>query len=139
SPKKQTSGFATNQDLASQNVPTSLLTQNNFRVARNPSRVDAKRGDHFLQANLNRRSPEIRNLSAERLQQAYWPTNFCSSSGYRAPCSAIWEAAVSTSRRFSDVTATATAPIFSSSRCSFVVPGIGTIHDFCANNHARAI
>ena len=27
--------------------------------------------------------------------------------------------------------------MFFSSRCSFVVPGIGTIHDFCANNHAR--
>jgi len=42
-------------------------------------------------------------------------------------------------RRFSDVSSTATAPMFSSSRCSFVVPGIGTIHDLCANNHARAI
>jgi hypothetical protein len=28
------SGYATNQDLASQNVPTSLLTRNNFRLVR---------------------------------------------------------------------------------------------------------
>ena len=31
------------------------------------------------------------------------------------------------------------APRFSSSRCSFVVPGIGTIHGFCASSHASAI
>lgn len=29
--------------------------------------------------------------------------------------------------------------MFSSSRCNFVVPGIGTIHGFCASNHASAI
>ena len=29
--------------------------------------------------------------------------------------------------------------MFSSSRCSFVVPGIGTIHGFCASSHASAI
>jgi hypothetical protein len=46
------SGKLTNQDLASQNVPTSLLTQNNFRFARDPSRIDAKRGDHCLQADF---------------------------------------------------------------------------------------
>jgi hypothetical protein len=34
------SGNPTNQDLASQNVPTSLLTQNNFRFAGNPSAID---------------------------------------------------------------------------------------------------
>src|SRR5437588_8388321 len=31
------------------------------------------------------------------------------------------------------------APRFSSSRCSFVVPGIGTIHGFCASSQASAI
>src|SRR5208283_2907230 len=31
------------------------------------------------------------------------------------------------------------APRFSSSRCNFVVPGIGTIHGFCASNQAIAI
>ena len=29
------------------------LARNNFTLARNPSRVDAKRGDHFLQADLS--------------------------------------------------------------------------------------
>ena len=33
------SGYATNQALASQNVPTSLLTQNNFRFARDTSAI----------------------------------------------------------------------------------------------------
>src|SRR5882762_8674286 len=37
------SGNATNQDLASQNVPTSLLTQNNFRFARNSTRIRPER------------------------------------------------------------------------------------------------
>ena len=32
-----------------------------------------------------------------------------------------------------------TAPMFSSRRCSLVVPGIGTIHGFCASTHASAI
>jgi hypothetical protein len=34
----QVTGNLTNQDLASQNVPTSLLTQDNFRFARHPLR-----------------------------------------------------------------------------------------------------
>jgi hypothetical protein len=29
--------------------------------------------------------------------------------------------------------------MFSRNRSSFVVPGIGTIHGFCASNHASAI
>jgi len=37
------------------------------------------------------------------------------------------------------VSSMAAALMFSSSRCSFVVPGIGTIHGFCASSHARAI
>jgi len=32
-----------------------------------------------------------------------------------------------------------TAPKFSAKRCGFVVPGIGTIHGFCANTQAKAI
>jgi hypothetical protein len=31
--------YPTNQDLATQNVPTSLLTQNNFRFARHPPTI----------------------------------------------------------------------------------------------------
>ena len=37
------------------------------------------------------------------------------------------------------VSSTSAAPRFSSRRCSFVVPGIGTIHGFCARSHASAI
>ena len=43
------------------------------------------------------------------------------------------------SRRSSGVSSTAAAPRFSSRRCSFVVPGIGTIHGFCASSQASAI
>src|SRR6266566_1193924 len=67
------------------------------------------------------------------------PTSFCSSSGYRAPCTAIFEAAASSCRRSSDVSSTAAAPMFSSRRCGLVVPGIGTIHGLCASSQARAI
>src|SRR4051812_47840369 len=49
------------------------------------------------------------------------------------------EAASSISSRSSGVSWTEAAPRFSSSRCSLVVPGIGTIHGFCASNHASAI
>ena len=37
------------------------------------------------------------------------------------------------------VSVTFTAPRFSSSRCSLVVPGMGTIQGFCASSQARAI
>ena len=43
------------------------------------------------------------------------------------------------SRRSSGVSSTASAPMFSSRRFSFVVPGIGTIHGFCASSQASAI
>jgi hypothetical protein len=33
--------------------PAGLLARNDFRLARNPSRINAKRGDRFLQADLN--------------------------------------------------------------------------------------
>ena len=51
----------------------------------------------------------------------------------------ILEAAVSISRRSSAVSSTAAAPMFSSRRCSFVVPGMGTIHGFWASSQASAI
>src|SRR5256885_4178907 len=64
----------------------------------------------------------------------------CSSlSGYRAPSIFIFEEALSMSRRSSGVSSTEAAPRFSSRRCSFVVPGIGTIHGFRASSQARAI
>ena len=58
----------------------------------------------------------------------YRPVIFSSFSGYRAPSTLIFEAALSMSRRSLAVSSTATAPMFSSRRFSFVVPGIGTIH-----------
>jgi hypothetical protein len=47
-----------------------------------------------------------------------------SSSGYRAPCTVIFAVASSSSRRSSGVSSMATAPMFSSRRSSWVVPGI---------------
>jgi hypothetical protein len=37
------------------------------------------------------------------------------------------------------VSSTAAAPMFSSRRVTFVVPGMGTIHGFCASSQASAI
>src|SRR5438477_311661 len=48
-------------------------------------------------------------------------------------------AAVSISRRSWCVSSISVAPMFSSSRFNFVVPGIGTIHGFCPSNQASAI
>src|SRR6266478_4150191 len=62
-----------------------------------------------------------------------------SSSGYRAPCTVIFAVATSSSPRSSAVSSMATAPMFSSRRSSFVVPGIGTIQGFCARSQASAI
>src|ERR1035437_1553129 len=42
-------------------------------------------------------------------------------------------------RRSSGVSSRAAAAMFSSRRWSLVVPGIGTIHGFCASNQASAI
>src|SRR5213594_123911 len=49
------------------------------------------------------------------------------------------DAALSISRRSSAVSRIVAAPMFSSRRASFVVPGIGTIHGFQASSHASAI
>ena len=47
--------------------------------------------------------------------------------------------ALSISRRSSDESSIAVEPMFSSRRESLVVPGMGTIHGFCASSQARAI
>ena len=57
-------------------------------------------------------------------------TDLCHRSGYRAPSTLIFEAALSISRRSSGVSSTAAAPMFSSRRLGVVGPGIGTIHGF---------
>jgi len=59
--------------------------------------------------------------------------------GVSSPCTVIPEAALSISFRSSGVSSTDSASMFSSSRYSFVVPGIGTIHGFWASSQARAI
>src|ERR1700746_1212259 len=59
--------------------------------------------------------------------------------GVPLPCTVIFDAALSISRRSSGVSSSVTAPMFSSKRCSLVVPGIGTIQDFWASNQASAI
>jgi len=51
----------------------------------------------------------------------------------------ILATAPSISRRSAEVSSTFAAPTFSSRRCSFVVPGIGAIHGFCASSQASAI
>ena len=56
------------------------------------------------------------------------PVSCSSFSGYLVPSILIFEAALSISRRSSGVSSIASAPMFSSRRVSFVVPGIGTIH-----------
>jgi hypothetical protein len=43
------------------------------------------------------------------------------------------------SRRSSGVSSTETAPMFFSKRCSFVVPGIGTIHGFWVSRQAGQV
>jgi hypothetical protein len=53
------SGYATNQDLASQNVPTSLLTQNNFRFARHPPKDDYEAAED---SNVVRANGQIKKL-----------------------------------------------------------------------------
>ena len=53
------------------------------------------------------------------------PVIFSKRSGYRAPSSLILDAAASMSRRSSGVNWSDTAPMFSSRRLSFVVPGNG--------------
>ena len=63
----------------------------------------------------------------------------CICSGYRAPSTVMFDAALSISRRSSGVNSIPADPMFSSSRCIFVVPGMGAIHGFCASSQARAI
>src|SRR4029077_14248380 len=79
--------------------------------------------------------PSARPMSCH----AQRPVIASSFSGYRAPSTLISDEALSISRKSSRVSSISTAPIFSSSRFSFVVPGIGTIQGFCSSNHASAI
>ncbi len=58
---------------------------------------------------------------------------------YLVPTTSICAEAAAISCNSAAVSSMAVAPLFSASRCSFVVPGIGTIHGFFASTQARAI
>ena len=57
---------------------TSLLTRNNFRVARDPTRVAAKREDHFLQAGVSGVNPAVGPHCALLTESQY-----CNAIGWR--------------------------------------------------------
>jgi len=84
-------------------------------------------------------------LSCDRLSLAfirrsiYLLTSFCEPSEYLAPFTSTLDVMFSIARKSSAVNSTSTAPRFSSSLCSFVVPGIGAIHGLWASTHASAI
>lgn len=59
--------------------------------------------------------------------------------GSRAPWTSLWSAARAMRATSSSLRSTSTAAMFSFTRWLFVVPGIGTIHDFWANSQASAI
>src|SRR2546427_3945457 len=83
----------------------------------------------------------ILSFSSIRLSSlsGYRPVIRCSRLGSRAPCTVMLEATLSISRRSSDVSSMAAAPMFSSRRSSFLVPGIGATQGFWARSHASAI
>src|SRR5207244_10991748 len=104
-----------------------LWRQYSFRSLRRMLyRGSARGGDDRCRRKVRAACKRLRHLLA-----AQRPVIFSSCSGYRAPCTVIFEAALSISRRSSAVSSIAAAPMFSSRRWSFVVPGLGTFHGFC--------
>jgi len=87
-------------------------------------------GATYQASGITSESHAIQALRSGELFSIQRPVIFSKSSGYRAPSTLIFEAALSMSRRSSGDSSTAAAPMFSSRRFSFVVPGIGTIHGF---------
>src|SRR6185436_10679770 len=87
----------------------------------------------------NHRSKTRLHTSRYLKEEYYLLTSFCEPSEYLAPFTSTRDVMFSISRNSSAVNSTSTAPRFSSSRCSFVVPGIGAIQGFCASTHASAI
>ena len=63
---------------------------------------------------------------------------FCMASGYRSPWICTLAEAWSSSARSSEVRSRFADPKFSSRRSSRLVPGIGTIHGFCARSQESA-
>ena len=69
----------------------------------------------------------------------YSPVNFSCSSGYLAPVISMFSMCFLMSANSSCVKVISSAPIFSCSLSTFLVPGIGTIHGFWCNSQASAI
>src|SRR5262249_50947304 len=117
-----------------------LRCRNPHRLRIHPTCLNHDRVTGSNVFSSRRRCRKIRKLTGTSLLLVLYRPVICSKcSGYLAPCTSICDAALSISRRSSRVSSISTAPIFSSSRFSLVVPGIGTIHGFCASNHASAI
>ena len=76
------------------------------------------------------RESDCANRAVRLLDLDHRPVILWRCSGYRSPSTVILEAALSTSRRSSDVSLISSEPMFSSRRDNLVVPGIGTIHGF---------
>ncbi len=75
----------------------------------------------------------------QRAQKSgYRPVIFRAASGSRSPSMESFDAASLIAATSVSESLRSVAPRFSSRRCSFVVPGIGTIQGFCASSHARA-
>ena len=103
---------------------------------RNQARPERSFGAHVVRRQQDRLRRSLRSLGREGFRQVHVLR------GAGEVDAAVIErhrlAAVSISRRSSCVSSISTAPTFSSNRGGFVVPGIGTIHGFCASNHASA-
>lgn len=75
--------------------------------------------------------------AARRCRNAYLPVIFNAASGKRAPLILICVISLSIFARSALSSSRSTAPSFSSSRWSLVVPGIGEIHGCCASSQAN--
>src|SRR5439155_25469957 len=78
-------------------------------------------------------------LLAQTPGHSVWSICCMCFSDIRSPCTLILEKSVSISRRSADVSSTLIAPKFSFRWSRLRVPGIGTIHGFCARSQASAI
>src|SRR6185503_13434057 len=79
------------------------------------------------------------NLFSYFFMGASTPENTSTASGRRCPLTSIARTAEFNSETSGGVKRTPTAPLFSTMCCITVVPGIGTIHGFCAISQATAI
>src|ERR1700674_344353 len=101
----------------------------------------ARIAEHHLVPRAREDRPELathQSRTQNANSHAAYPPRFaaqrstirCELSEYRAPCTVIWDAAFSMSRRSPSVSSMEAPATFSFKRCSLVVPGIGTIQGF---------